>query len=69
MKMTASKMFSSWSSEKKVVRLVEMSQSAVEMLSRILDFSLEKEDLEMTSLGKVGLLEEATSGFECASEV
>lgn len=48
---------------------MEMSQIAVEMLSRILDFSLEKEDLETTSLGKVGLLEEASSGFECASEV
>lgn len=46
-----------------------MSQIAVEMLSRILDFSSEKEDLEMTSLGKAGPLEEATSGFECASEV
>lgn len=67
--MTASKMFSSWSLEKKVVRLMEMSQMAVEMLSRILDFSLEKEDLETTSLGKVELLEEASSGFECASEV
>lgn len=69
MKRTASKMFSSWSSEKKVVRLVETSQMAVEMLSRILDFSSEKEDLEMTSLGKIGLLEEASSGIECASEV
>lgn len=69
MKRTASKMFSSWSSEKKVVRLVETSQMAVEMLSRILDFSSEKEDLETTSLDKLGLLEGATSGFECASEV
>lgn len=52
-----------------MVRLVETSQMAVETLSRILDFSSEKEDLEMTSLGKVGLLEEASSGIECASEV